>query len=80
MLDNKTSVKLSKFLSLVLRHKPETIGIQLSENGWVATETLIQNMNAHGQAMDFETLNFIVENNNKKRFSFNEDKLSLIHI
>ncbi len=74
MIDNRLHTKLSKFLSLVLRHKPETIGVSLSEKGWVDTKTLIQKMNEYGKQIDFETLSIIVETNNKKRFGFNENK------
>ncbi len=73
MIDKKSHTKLSKFLSLVLRHKPETIGITLEEFGWVDTNVLIQKMNENGKEIDFETLSFIVDNNNKKRFGFNDD-------
>lgn len=66
--------KLSKFLSLVLRHKPETIEMTLSEHGWVATETLLQKMNQHGVEINLETLRLIVATSDKKRFAFNEDK------
>ena len=36
---------ISKFMSLVLRHKPEEIGLQLDESGWAAVEELITTMN-----------------------------------
>jgi putative RNA 2'-phosphotransferase len=65
---------LSKFLSLILRHKPQTIGLQLNENGWANAEQLISKMNAHGTTLDAEILNLIVETNDKQRFAFNEDK------
>ncbi|TWI83280.1 putative RNA 2'-phosphotransferase [Lacibacter cauensis] len=65
---------LSKFLSLILRHKPETIGLQLNENGWANVQELISKINQHNTALDSETLNHIVETNDKKRFAFNEDK------
>ncbi len=65
---------LSKFLSLILRHKPETIGLQLDENGWANVEELIQKINATGQSIDHELLNSIVVTNDKQRFAFNEDK------
>ena len=74
MLDERAHTRLSKFLSLVLRHKPETIGISLSEQGWVDTQTLIEKMNEFGKQIDFETLSIIVDTNKKKRFAFNEDK------
>ena len=31
----------SKFISLILRHKPETIGITLDEHGWANVDELI---------------------------------------
>lgn len=61
-------------LSLVLRHKPESIGITLDENGWAETNLLIGNLNNKGFKINFETLNYVVEHNNKKRFAFNADK------
>jgi len=74
MNNEKSLTKLSKFLSLVLRHKPETIDITLSDQGWVDTNTLIEKMNACGKQIDLETLTTVVNTNNKKRFAFNEDK------
>lgn len=74
MINERLHTKLSKFLSLVLRHKPEIIGISLSEQGWVDTEALIQKMNEYGKQIDLETLSSIVDTNNKKRFGFNDDK------
>jgi len=68
----KKQIQLSKFLSLVLRHKPETIGIQLDENGWVEIGELIEKSNQKGVKFDRETLNHIVEINSKKRFAFND--------
>ncbi len=62
----------SKFLSLVLRHSPQTIGIELDENGWVSTEELIRKANQHRQQLNIELLKEVVANNDKKRFSFNE--------
>lgn len=74
MIDKKHHTKLSKFLSLVLRHKPEEIGIELDLNGWTDVKTLIEKMNASGKHIDLETLKVIIETNTKKRFSFNKDK------
>ncbi len=74
MKETKKVVKLSKFLSLVLRHKPETIGLQLDEAGWADIKTLIHKMKQNNRFIDFETLEEVVRTNNKKRFAFNEDK------
>lgn len=70
----KIDIKLSKFLSLVLRHKPETIGIKLSTDGWVNTVILIEKMNEKGQKINFDILCQIVAANDKNRFAFNADK------
>ncbi len=66
--------KHSKFLSLLLRHKPETIGLQLDEQGWANTNELIQKINQTGRQITLDLLVQIVEENDKKRFVFNEDK------
>ena len=71
-MDN--DVKLGKFISLILRHKPETIDLKLDENGWADTKELIEKISKSGREIDFTTLERIVNENNKKRYSFNEDK------
>jgi len=65
---------ISKFMSLVLRHQPEEIGLQLDENGWANAKELVQKMNAKGIRVDIEIIKKVVERNDKKRFAFNEDK------
>ena len=65
---------ISKLISLVLRHKPETIGLQLNENGWANVQELIQKINDNGTEVNFDIINTVVDTNDKKRFSFNEDK------
>lgn len=66
--------QVSKFMSLVLRHKPEIIGLQLDENGWANVQEQVDKMNASGAAATIELINTIVETNDKKRFAFNKDK------
>jgi putative RNA 2'-phosphotransferase len=65
--------QISKFMSLVLRHKPESIGLQLNENGWANVQEMIDKMNATGTDVDIDLIHAIVETNDKKRFAFNED-------
>ncbi|MDR6224628.1 RNA 2'-phosphotransferase [Desmospora profundinema] len=65
--------RISRFLSLVLRHRPERIGIRLDEGGWVAVEELLQTCRQHGVPLDRATLEHLVETNDKRRFSFSED-------
>jgi putative RNA 2'-phosphotransferase len=77
MLTDKEITRMSKFLSLVLRHKPETIELSLDENGWADTNELIKKMNQNGFEISEDILTHIVETNNKQRFSFNTDKTSI---
>src|SRR5690348_2754601 len=72
MLPEKEITRISKFLSLVLRHQPETIGITLDENGWVNVNELIKKSHTAGVKFDFEILKHVVDTNNKKRFAFND--------
>lgn len=65
---------ISKFLSLVLRHEPEQIGLTLDEEGWADVVELIAKINEKGIRLDFATLQIVVDTNDKKRFAFNEDQ------
>jgi putative RNA 2'-phosphotransferase len=69
----KETTRISKFLSLVLRHEPERVGLTLGEAGWVAVADLIQAVNAHGVTLTREELEHVVATNEKKRFAFSED-------
>ena len=66
-------IKISKFLSLVLRHEPQRIGIELDAAGWVAVSELLRACRAHGQPLSPEELRQVVFGNDKQRFSFSED-------
>jgi len=64
----------SKFISLILRHKPEAIGISLDEHGWADVSGLIDGINAAGgYAIDMDLLEDIVRTDEKGRYSFNDD-------
>lgn len=63
----------SKYISLILRHKPEEIGITLDEHGWANVEELILGVNKKYK-LDFKLLEEIVDIDEKKRYSFNDDK------
>ncbi len=73
-MTDKQLKNISKFLSLVLRHRPEVIGIKLNEQGWVGVDELLEKLKAKGKNISLEQLEEVVKNNNKKRFAFNEDK------
>ena len=67
-------IKLSKFISLILRHKPEIINLKLDSKGYVDTDLLINNINENSNyEIDFEILKQIVDTDDKQRYSFNED-------
>ena len=64
----------SKFISLILRHKPEAIGITLDEHGWADVRELIDGISqSEGHTLDMEILEEIVRTDEKQRYSFNED-------
>ncbi len=64
---------ISKFLSLVLRHKPEEIGLTMDANGWVNVDELIVKCNSKKLQLDFEMLEEVVMSNDKQRFAFNDE-------
>ena len=67
------SVKTSKFLSLVLRHNPELIGITLDSAGWVSVSELLRACQAHGHQVSLTELHDVVTSNDKQRFSLSKD-------
>lgn len=73
----KIQKKVSKLLSLALRHQPEVLDIVLDEQGWTDTAKLISAVNSHGTDLNMELLMAVVQENDKQRFAFNED-LSMI--
>jgi putative RNA 2'-phosphotransferase len=73
MTSKQELTKISKFMSLILRHKPEAIGIQLDEHGWANVDQLIQGI-GKTRAFDRDMLEEIVRTDAKQRYSFNEDK------
>jgi putative RNA 2'-phosphotransferase len=73
-MNEKITKDTSKFLSLILRHAPEKIELQLDENGWADVNELITQCNKFHKKLNLELLNYVVETNDKKRFAFNEDK------
>lgn len=72
-LMDKHHIKISKFLSLVLRHEPGKIGIELDSAGWVSVDTLLNACAEHGYPITRKELDFVVASNDKKRFAFSED-------
>jgi len=70
--DEQATRQTSKFLSLVLRHQPDKIGIQLDDAGWTSIDALLEAMRQHGRKISREALDHVVTTNDKQRFSISE--------
>lgn len=70
---NPSLIRISKFISLVLRHDPGKIGLSLDANGWASVDELLQKAPKLGLHFDRATLEQVVAENEKKRFAFSED-------
>ena len=68
---------MSKFSSMILRHKPEVIGIKLDEHGWGDVKEIIKGINAQYKGFNMSILEKIVATDKKQRYSFNEDKTKI---
>ena len=60
----REQVRLSRRLSLVLRHRPETAGLTLDPNGWVPVAELLAALRISRADLDV-----VVDNNDKSRFA-----------
>ncbi|MEO1029861.1 MAG: RNA 2'-phosphotransferase [Bacteroidota bacterium] len=75
---NETNKKrISKFLSLVLRHQPEHIGLNLDKSGWAEVNELIEKSKKKDVRFSFSELEAVVVSNDKQRFAFNADKTKI---
>jgi putative RNA 2'-phosphotransferase len=73
MTSNKELVSISKFLSLVLRHKPQTIGLELDASGWASVDELLAKAAAARQTLSRALLEEVVLSSDKKRFALSDD-------
>ncbi|BBO35611.1 RNA 2'-phosphotransferase [Lacipirellula parvula] len=72
-MNEKQRKPISKSLSYVLRHRPDTIGLELQEGGWVDVPVLLDAMERAGKALALEMLQTIVAECTKQRFEFSSD-------
>jgi putative RNA 2'-phosphotransferase len=72
-MNEKQRIRTSKLLSLVLRHEPQQIGLELDPSGWVNVETLLDACRRHGMPIERTELEEVVATNEKKRFAFSDD-------
>lgn len=64
---------LSKFLSYILRHHPESIDLTVDENGWAKVSELIDKAEKHGKQLDRKTIHKIINHGHKQRFILSDD-------
>ena len=68
---------LGKTLSYILRHHPEAFNVHMDSHGWVNVDELLSQMRKRGRIIDHEILERIVRENDKKRYSYNENKTKI---
>lgn len=73
LMNERERIRVSKFLSLILRHRPEEVGVELDEAGWVDVAVLLERCAAHGKAISREALHEIVATSPKQRFAVSTD-------
>jgi putative RNA 2'-phosphotransferase len=69
----KKHIRISRFLSYVLRHHPDAIGLVLDANGWADIDALLAACAAHGRTLERGELDLVVAQNDKRRFAVSED-------
>ncbi|WP_373368386.1 RNA 2'-phosphotransferase [Yersinia kristensenii] len=74
---SKKHTEVSKFLSYVLRHQPESIGLTLDSEGWADINSLIACASKENQRLDQQIIQAVVESSDKKRFAISEDGLCI---
>ncbi|WP_269856869.1 RNA 2'-phosphotransferase [Streptomyces sp. RPT161] len=74
-MDDRRTVRISKYLAKHLRHQPERIGITLDPNGWVGIDTLITAATAHGFPFTRQELEHVVASNDKRRYAIDGDRI-----
>lgn len=71
---DKNLKRASKFMSLLLRHKPETVGLLLDEEGWTSVADLIEKTSSSDTPLTADLIEQVVVTNDKQRFKFSEDR------
>ncbi len=76
-MDKRRHKRISKFLSYVLRHQPDSIDIKLDRGGWAGVSELLAEAGRSGFKITRDEFNKVVKENDKQRFSFSEDGLRI---
>ena len=72
-----TSTELSKFLSFILRHEPEKIGLTMDKQGWADISELLVKSAQHNEVFDRDALQAVVDSSDKQRFAISDDGLKI---
>jgi len=72
-MDHKSRVRVSKLMSLGLRHDPAALGLALDDAGWVSVESLRAGLSAKGETITIEDVSEIVRTSDKQRFALSAD-------
>jgi putative RNA 2'-phosphotransferase len=76
-MDKSRTMRVSKYLSLVLRHEPAAAGVTLDAEGWVAVSDLLAGAAAHGMTVTRDELEEVVRTSDKQRFALSDDGLRI---
>lgn len=73
--DLDTRKRISKFLSLVLRHQPEKANLTLDEQGWASVDAVLIALKGRNLPCSMSALQEVVDTNDKKRFVLDGDRI-----
>jgi putative RNA 2'-phosphotransferase len=73
-------IRVSKLLALILRHRPQAVGVRLDPAGWIGVDTLLGALAAHGHAVSRADLDAVVAGNDKQRFAVRVDGAGVAYI
>ena len=74
---NADYIEKSKYLSYILRHRPDALGLKLTKDGWLDIAQFIEACQKKNISFSQEDIRYIVENNNKNRFAYSDDGLRI---
>lgn len=74
---SKKHTDISKFLSYILRHQPEAVGLSLDKDGWAVITDLILCAKQEGYILDPDIIQAVITSSDKKRFILSDDGLHI---
>lgn len=70
---NRRLTRISKYLTFILRHQPESIGLQLDADRWARVDELVSSANASGKTLTEAQVRDVVAQNELQIFALSED-------